>query len=56
MKPDIPNAMEELHPQELLGTGLCPEDFELVNGALPTVSVHPDDKHREYEMERHDGK
>jgi hypothetical protein len=57
VKPDIPDATGELHPEELKDTGLCPRDFELVAGvALPSVPFHPDDQYREHEMERHDEK
>lgn len=52
---------ENLHPKELKGTGLCPSDFEILNGIIsPEIArekgYHPDDQHREEQMERHDDK
>lgn len=53
--------MKNIHPQELVGTGLAPEDFELLNSQIrPELArkkgYHPDDQHREEHMERHDSK
>ena len=47
--------MVDLHPAELKGTGLCPNDFELLNDVItPEVArekgFHPDDQHREEQM------
>jgi len=52
---------ERIHPRELVGTGLAPFDFELVNAQItPSMArekgYHPDDQHRELQMERHDDK
>lgn len=53
--------MTDFHPEELKDTGLCPSDFELINGIITRDGAiekgfHPDDQHREHQMERHDGK
>lgn len=50
---------EKIHPIELVGTGLAPSDFELINAQItPSMArekgYHPDDQHREHQMERHD--
>jgi hypothetical protein len=51
----------EIHPKELIETGLAPEDFELLNGQVTIqgakeIGFHPDDQYREHKFERHDGK
>lgn len=48
-------GMVDVHPEEIEGTGLCTEDFELLNGIIsPEVArrkgFHPDDQHREHKM------
>lgn len=53
--------MTDFHPEELKDTGLCPSDFELINGMVTPevakeIGFHPDDQHREERMERHDGR
>jgi hypothetical protein len=50
---------DNIHPQELEGTGLAPSDFELLNGMITYQAAwdkgfHPDDQHREDQITRHD--
>lgn len=52
---------DQIHPRELVDTGLAPHDFELVDCICsPRIArekgYHPADQHREIHMERHDGK